>query len=83
MKKTLKTLLLSCSFGVVALCGAANANTYDIDIVHSHIVFFIDHLGFSKVIGTANDFSGEFKFDAASPEASSLTAAIKVASINT
>ena len=37
--------------------------TYDIDPVHSGIVFFIDHLGFAKVIGTANEFSGEFVFD--------------------
>ena len=83
MKKTMKTLLLSAGLCGSAMPGAASATTYDIDIVHSHIAFFIDHLGFAKVIGTANDFSGSFTFDAANPEASSLTASVKVASIDT
>lgn len=83
MKKTLQTLLLSACLGGGALTGAATAKTYDIDIVHSSIAFFIDHLGFAKVIGTANEFSGTFDFDAANPEASTLTAAVKVASIDT
>jgi polyisoprenoid-binding protein YceI len=83
MKKSLKTLLLTAGLCGGPLSGAASANTYDIDIVHSHIAFFIDHLGFARVIGTANDFSGSFTFDAAHPEASSLTAAVKVASIDT
>lgn len=83
MTKALKNLLLSACLCGGALTGAAHANTYDIDIVHSHIAFFIDHLGFSKVIGTANDFSGSFDFDAANPEASVLNASVKVSSINT
>lgn len=83
MKKTLKTLLLSAGLCSGLLSGAATAKTYDIDIVHSHIAFFIDHLGFAKVIGTANDFSGSFTFDAANPEASTLSATVKVASIDT
>lgn len=83
MKNALKTTLLAGGLGCFALSGVATANTYDIDIVHSHIAFFIDHLGFAKVIGTANDFSGSFSFDAANPEASSLTASVKVASIDT
>ncbi|WP_258119618.1 YceI family protein [Mesorhizobium onobrychidis] len=68
----------------VALCaGAAKATTFDVDIVHSHIAFFIDHLGFSKVIGTANDFSGSFEFDAAKPESSTLNVTVKVAGLST
>jgi polyisoprenoid-binding protein YceI len=61
----------------------AKATTYDIDIVHSHVAFFIGHLGFSKVIGVVNDFSGSFDFDQAHPEASKLDVALKVASIFT
>jgi polyisoprenoid-binding protein YceI len=83
MKKPLKTLLLASVLCGGLLSGAATANTYDIDIVHSRIVFFIDHLGLARVIGTANDFTGSFTFDAAHPEASSLSAAVKVASIDT
>ncbi|TCN16900.1 YceI family protein [Sinorhizobium americanum] len=63
--------------------GPAQARTYDIDIVHSNIVFFIDHLGFSRVVGVARDFGGSFEFDPAKPEASSLDVTVKVESIAT
>ena len=72
----------------LAICSSlysarAEATTFDIDIVHSHIAFFIDHLGFSRVIGTVNQFSGDFAFDAAKPEASNLNVTLKVSSIAT
>lgn len=63
--------------------GNAFAASYDIDLVHSGISFTIDHLGFSKVIGMATDFSGSFDFDAADPAASALQVSVKVASIFT
>lgn len=65
--------------------GASNAMaaSYDIDLVHSGISFTIDHLGFSKVIGMATDFSGSFDFDAADPTTSALEVSVKVASIFT
>jgi len=59
------------------------AATYDIDLAHSHVAFFIDHVGFSRIIGVVNDFDGSFNFDAAKPEASSLKADLKAASIST
>ncbi|TGQ63907.1 MAG: polyisoprenoid-binding protein [Mesorhizobium sp.] len=61
----------------------AAAGTFDIDPVHSGIAFFIDHLGFSQVIGIAKEFSGTFAFDAAQPANSSLDVAVKVAGIST
>ena len=61
----------------------AHAAKFDIDIVHSGIAFYIDHLGFSRVIGTATDFSGSFEFDAAKPDASSLDVKVGVSSIST
>ena len=76
--------MFASAFLSAAVCGGqAQAKTFDIDIVHSHIAFFIDHLGFSKVIGTANDFAGTFAFDAAKPEASALDVTVKVSSIST
>ena len=59
----------------------AKARTYDIDIVHSNIVFFIDHLGFSRVVGVARDFGGNFQFDPANLAASSLDVAVNNAGI--
>ncbi len=83
MPKVIHALLASTVMSVALCAGAAKATTFDVDIVHSHIAFFIDHLGFSKVIGTANDFSGSFEFDAAKPESSTLNVTVKVASLST
>lgn len=83
MPKSIRALLTSTAFSLVLCAGAAKATTFDVDIVHSHIAFFIDHLGFSKVIGTANDFTGTFEFDAAKPEASTLNVTVKVAGLST
>ncbi|CCE99744.1 hypothetical protein predicted by Glimmer/Critica (plasmid) [Sinorhizobium fredii HH103] len=67
------------------LAGHVEAKTFDIDIdiVHSSMASFIDHLGFSRVIGVAKEFGGTFEFDAAKREASSLDVKVKVASIST
>jgi polyisoprenoid-binding protein YceI len=83
MKKIMHVFLASTIMLGGMAYGGAKASTFDIDIVHSHIAFFIDHLGFSKVIGTANDFSGSFDFDPAAPEKSTLNVAVKVAGIFT
>lgn len=82
MKYRLAAILLSMS----ALAGAVSpawATKFSIDPVHSGIAFYIDHLGFSKVIGVAREFSGAFDFDASKPEASNLDVKVTVASIST
>ena len=59
MKYRLAAILLS----MTALAGVGSpawATKYGIDPVHSGIAFYIDHLGFSKVIGVAREFSGAF-----------------------
>ncbi|RWI17726.1 MAG: polyisoprenoid-binding protein [Mesorhizobium sp.] len=83
MKYRLKLALLAAL--ATAPIGPATAQpiTFDIDPVHSGIVFFINHLGFSNVIGVAKEFSGEFTFDKDAPEASKLQAKVKVSSIST
>ena len=82
MKYRLAALLLS----MTSLAGSGSpawATKFDIDPVHSGIAFYIDHLGFSKVIGVAQEFSGAFDFDATKPEGSSLDVKVKVGSIST
>lgn len=86
MNYKLKTALLAAALASAPIgLGAARAQpiTFDIDPVHSGIVFFINHLGFSNVIGVAREFSGEFTFDKDAPEASKLQAKVKVSSIST
>lgn len=62
---------------------AARAADYAIDLSHSHVVFLIDHLGFSKMIGLFTDFGGTFSFDPGSVPASKLTVRIKTDSLQT
>jgi len=83
MLKLTRAYLLSAVLSTVLLASHVEAKTFDIDIVHSSMAFFIDHLGFSRVIGVAKEFGGRFEFDAARPEASSLDVKVKVASIST
>jgi len=73
---------------VVALAGLvvaspSSAADYKIDPNHTHILFLVDHLGFSKIIGLFTNFSGGISFDPAKPEASKLNVAIKTASLQT
>lgn len=65
-------------FGVLPL----QAETYQIDAVHSSVDFSIRHLvGITK--GKFTDFSGTIAYDEKAPEKSSVEAVIKVGSIDT
>lgn len=54
-----------------------------IDGSHSSVGFSVRHMMISNVRGAFERFSGELSYDAASPEAASVSASIEVASINT
>ena len=78
--------LLPSILGTAVLLGAAPAGAADrfaIDPAHSNIVFLIEHLGYSRMVGQFQDFSGSFVFDAADPGAGSVEVAIQTASIDT
>lgn len=66
----------------VAAKASAVANTYDIDPVHSTILYRIKHLGASYSYGRFDDFSGSFAVDEAKPENSKVTFEVKTASID-
>jgi polyisoprenoid-binding protein YceI len=72
----------------VALAGLvvaspSSAADYKIDPNHTHVLFLVDHLGFSKMIGFFTTFTGAISFDQDKPEASKLNVAIKTASLQT
>ena len=77
LPKLVLTLVLS------SLAAPVFAADYKIDPAHSFITFRIDHLGMSWVYGTFNSVSGEFSWDEANPEASSITVNIDPASVDT
>lgn len=69
------------SLVAIGLAAPAVAADYKIDPSHTHVLFVVDHLGFSKMIGLFTDVSGTIGFDAANPAASKLEVVIKTASL--
>lgn len=61
----------------------AEAQSYQIDAVHSQIIYFVDHLGFSKSAGKFPKFSGTVNFDESDLAQSSLELTIDIASLDT
>lgn len=71
---------------VTATAFAAKAEApdrYEFDKSHTHIVFMVEHLGFSKTIGRFKDFDGYFTFDEKEPAKSEVKVTLKPASVDT
>lgn len=81
LKKSLLALAVS-SIGVMSL--PALADTYEIDAkgAHASINFAVKHLGYSWLTGRFDTFSGEFTYDPAKPEASTINVTIDTTSVN-
>ena len=58
------------------------AEHYTFDKAHTQILFFVDHLGFSKSQGEFHDYDGYFIFDRGHPENSMIDVIIKTESID-
>ena len=61
---------------------ASSADKYTFDKVHTQILFFANHLGFSKSQGEFHDFDGSFVFDPQDMRNSHVEVAINTASID-
>ncbi len=61
---------------------SAQIEQYSFDTAHTQILFFVDHLGFSKSNGQFVDFDGRFIFDRTKPEDSSVNISIDAASVD-
>lgn len=81
MKNKLSLLLMVL---LVSFSHTIHAANYKIDVKGSHafITFKIKHLGYSWLLGRFNSFDGEFTYDAAQPESSSISVLIKTASVD-
>ncbi|MBD3897548.1 YceI family protein [Halomonas sp. ML-15] len=81
-----KTALLT-ALGAAALVplSQAQADNYEIDIEgqHAFVQFKINHLGYSYILGSFRDFSGEFSYDPDDLEASSVSLEVDVTSLDT
>src|SRR2546422_10468356 len=61
---------------------ATTLSTWTIDPVHSSVEFSLDYMGFSTYRTGFRALEGSLEFDAARPDASSVTASIPVASVD-
>jgi polyisoprenoid-binding protein YceI len=58
------------------------AGSYRIDPEHAALLFKIDHLGFSQLVGRFDRFDATLDFDPEQPEAAALTVLVEVASLD-
>ena len=73
--------MAACLF--LSLSSAAIADEYTIDPNHTLVSFKLNHLGFSTTIGWFGDVTGTIDYKADNVTASSVTATLAVASVNT
>ncbi len=84
IRQALMTASAAAAFAVMPLLGAAQAaDRYKIDPMHTNILFVVDHLGFSNMIGQFQDFEGSFDFDGKSVEGAAVKIVVKTASVDT
>ena len=67
---------------LITVCPAVYSADYVLEPVHTQILFFCDHLGFSKSQGEFLNFSGKFTFDPENPAASTAEVTIDANSID-
>ncbi len=82
MKKLILTTMVMGTALIAQQSFAQEVEKYNFDTVHTQIVFFVDHLGFSKSEGEFLDFDGFFTFDRNKPEESKVEITIDTSSID-
>lgn len=77
------------SFAAACLMGSfsltvtpALAETYTFDVPHTQLIFYVDHIGFSKSEGQFEEFSGSFEFDETDVTAANVNLVVQTASID-
>jgi polyisoprenoid-binding protein YceI len=69
----------------LALCASKGwaADKYEIEKEHTRVIFMINHLNYSNMIGRVKDVEGSFHFDEQAPEKSDLHVLMKTGSVTT
>lgn len=80
--RLLKKSTLSLAFALMASPLMAADYTIDTKGAHASITFKIKHLGYSWLKGRFDDFSGNFSYDPANPDAAKVSVDIDPASVN-
>lgn len=79
----MKRVAFFVAFAILAPSLASAADKYEFDKAHTHIIFLINHLGYSNMIGRIKDYDGYFTFDEKAPETSMIDVTLKPDSIDT
>lgn len=79
----MRSLFASTALAAFLAATPAFADHYEFDKPHTNILFHINHLGMSDMIGLMNTFDGSFEFDPAKPEVSKIDVTIKPSGIRT
>lgn len=79
----MKPLAFAALLAGVSTAVQAAPDRYTFDKQHTHILFFVDHLGFSSTVGRIRDYDGYFTFDEKTPEKSEVEVTLNPASIDT
>ncbi|NVK22257.1 MAG: polyisoprenoid-binding protein [Kangiellaceae bacterium] len=81
IKTTISALVLASALALSGQTKADNVN-YELETIHSQIVFKINHLGFSNSYGKFKKFDGTVSFDADNWETASTNVTIETKSID-
>lgn len=79
----MKRLVLALMLASVTVPLSQAAETFRLDKEHANVVFLVDHVGLSKMIGRFTDVDGQFTFDESNLEANKVTVTIKTESVDT
>ncbi len=80
------------NFGFAALVGfwfaagapaKAELKTYQFDPVHTNVIFLVDHLGFSRMVGQFETFDGSVRLDPAALAQGAVSITIQTDSVDT
>jgi polyisoprenoid-binding protein YceI len=76
-------LIFSLSLLLIVSAPVLAAETYQLDPVHSSVVFRVKHLGVAYVYGRFNNPAGQLVFDEKMPSNSSIDMSVNVADVDT
>lgn len=79
---SVRSLLFVAALGLVAGAPALAADRYLFDKVHTQILFFVSHVGFSMSQGELHDYDGAFTFDPADWSSAAVEVTVRTASVD-
>ena len=77
-----RILTTTCVLLLLPTAAMAEAARYELDPVHTRVLFSVSHAGFSKALGTVSGTTGELWFDAEDWSSARLTASVPMTRVD-